>query len=116
MSQLPVVSKQEQKDEGYLRLFLTFSALTKDFFVTILRKGDEIDLEEYLTAVEKKFEGSHCVWNGFFRGISQNLSGKLAVSMNAKAMDISREDLQRSDSVDAKLKLKSYEDPQQVLR
>ena len=49
MSQLPIVSKQEQKDEGYLRLFLTFSALTKDFFVTILRKGDEIDLEEYLT-------------------------------------------------------------------
>ena len=49
MSQLPVFSKQEQKDEGYLRLFLTFSALTKDFFVTILRKEDEIDLEEYLT-------------------------------------------------------------------
>ena len=36
-------------------------------------------------------KGSRCVWIGRFRGISRNLSDKLAVSMNAKEMDISRE-------------------------
>lgn len=113
MSRLPVANKQEQEDEDSLQLFLFYCPITKYFYITLTKKRDGIDFDKYLTAVEGKKEGSRCVWIGCFRGISRNLSDKLAVSMNAKEMDISREDLQRLDSVDAKLNLKSHEDPQQ---
>ena len=41
------LGRSKQGDKGY-QLFLTFSELTKDFHVTILRRRDKIDFEEYL--------------------------------------------------------------------
>nr|XP_058953110.1 uncharacterized protein LOC131780531 isoform X1 [Pocillopora verrucosa] len=80
------LGRSKQGDKGY-QLFLTFSELTKDFHVTILRKRDKIDFEEYLKAVEKKIKGSRCVWNGNFQGIGQNPQGKKVAEEN----DTSRE-------------------------
>ena len=49
MSRLPVANKQEQKDEDYLQLFLFYSPPTKDFYITLTKKRDGIDFDEYPT-------------------------------------------------------------------
>nr|XP_058953111.1 uncharacterized protein LOC131780531 isoform X2 [Pocillopora verrucosa] len=84
------LGRSKQGDKGY-QLFLTFSELTKDFHVTILRKRDKIDFEEYLKA-----------------GLGQNPDGKKVGEEN----DTSGEEYQRPNFFKVDMKSGSLEDSQ----